>query len=139
MVVSFQARKFSTAETDIEIEYQAEIADIIKAQEEKIKRRQSLVGVVVSDKMAKTINVRVARDKLIKKYQKVITVHRKFMAHDEHEVCDIGDIVRIVPSRPMSKRKRHKLHEVIRKADNMQDIEASAKETSKFEHPIFTL
>ena len=64
---------------DVEAEYQREIQDIIHTADEKKKRRQSLVGIVVSTKCAKSITVEVYRDKLITKYNKVFRVKKKFM------------------------------------------------------------
>uniref|UniRef100_A0A7S2H311 Small ribosomal subunit protein uS17c n=1 Tax=Octactis speculum TaxID=3111310 RepID=A0A7S2H311_9STRA len=66
-------------------------------------------GIVVSDKMQKSIVVAVTRFRVHPKYNKRLRYTRKFMAHDEEEVCEIGDKVRITMSKPISKRKRFKL------------------------------
>jgi small subunit ribosomal protein S17 len=73
-------------------------------------------GVVVSDKMEKTIVVEVTRNKLHPLYKKVIRVRKRFMAHDESNSAHIGDFVLIQESRPLSKRKSWSLAEIIRVA-----------------------
>ncbi|HEY3342263.1 MAG TPA: 30S ribosomal protein S17 [Anaerolineae bacterium] len=81
-----------------------------------IEKRHRLVGVVVSDKMAKTIVVRVDRTIRHPLYQKVLRRGKNFTAHDETNSAHEGDMVRIVESRPLSATKRWKLEEIIRKA-----------------------
>ena len=76
--------------------------------------RGALVGTVVSDKMQKTINVAIDRYKIIPKYRKRIRFTRKFMAHDEHEVCNVGDLVMIVPCQKISRHKHFMVREIIR-------------------------
>jgi small subunit ribosomal protein S17 len=76
--------------------------------------RNALVGTVVSDKMDKTVNVQVDRYKIIPKYQKRMKYSRKFMAHDEKEVCGVGDLVMIVPCQKISRKKHFRVHEIIR-------------------------
>jgi small subunit ribosomal protein S17 len=73
-------------------------------------------GVVVSDKMEKTIVVEVTRNKLHPLYKKVIRVRKRFMAHDEGNSAHIGDFVKIEESRPLSRRKSWSLAEIIRVA-----------------------
>jgi small subunit ribosomal protein S17 len=79
-------------------------------------RRNEKVGIVTSDKMQKTIVVRV--DRLVKHpvYKRYVRRRSKFMAHNEIEGVSIGDQVRIVETRPLSARKRWRVAEVIRKA-----------------------
>ncbi|MFZ2489230.1 MAG: 30S ribosomal protein S17 [Anaerolineae bacterium] len=70
------------------------------------EQRKVLVGRVTSDKMDKSVvveTVRVARHPI---YGKIVRSHRKFMAHDERNECTVGDVVRIVEGRPMSRQKR---------------------------------
>lgn len=76
--------------------------------------RGALVGRVVSTKMTKTINVEVDRYKIHRKYHKRLRYSRKFMAHDETEVADNGDLVMIVPCQRISKHKHFMLREIIR-------------------------
>ena len=78
--------------------------------------RQERRGVVVSDKGEKTIAVSVDVKKLHPKYKKVVRRTRKFHAHDEQNAAGIGDVVRIVESRPLSKTKNWRLAEVLEKA-----------------------
>lgn len=74
---------------------------------EKVQgNRRSLVGTVVSDRMDKTIAVRVDRKTLHPRYRKYITRTKKYLAHDEENLCQVGDKVEIVEGRPLSKRKR---------------------------------
>ncbi len=75
------------------------------------KRR--LLGTVTSNKMDKTIVVEVDSAKMHPLYRKVIRTSKRYMAHDESNSCQIGDRVRIVEHRPMSKRKRWALEEVV--------------------------
>lgn len=73
-------------------------------------------GVVVSDKMAKTIIVKVTRLVRHPKYGKFLRRDSKYYAHDESGQAKIGDVVRIVQTRPMSRLKRWRLAEVVSKA-----------------------
>jgi small subunit ribosomal protein S17 len=75
------------------------------------------VGLVVSNKMDKTIAVAVERRMQHPLYKKVIRRTRKFYAHDEENVCNEGDLVRIRESRPLSKSKRWRLVEVVKQVD----------------------
>ncbi len=79
-------------------------------------RRTEKVGIVTSDKMQKTVVVRV--DRLVKHpvYKRYVRKRSKFMAHNEIEGLSIGDQVRIVETRPLSARKRWRVVEVLRKA-----------------------
>jgi small subunit ribosomal protein S17 len=75
--------------------------------------RKTRVGLVVSDKMNKTIVVRVDRQIKHPIYGKAIWRSKKFQAHDEENRCKIGDQVRIMETRPLSKNKRWRVIEVI--------------------------
>ncbi len=79
-------------------------------------RRQERRGVVVSDKGDKTIVVKVAVTKLHPKYQKVVRRSSKLHAHDEENTAAVGDVVRIVETRPLSKTKNWRLAEIVEKA-----------------------
>ena len=76
--------------------------------------RGALVGTVVSTKMQKTVNVAVDRFKKHRKYKKRLKYTKKFMAHDESEVANDGDLVMIVPCHKISKHKHFMLREIIR-------------------------
>jgi small subunit ribosomal protein S17 len=78
-------------------------------------RRKVLVGEVVSNRMQKTITVRVERRVQHTIYERVIKRSKKFHAHDEHNQCKIGDRVRIIETRPLSKTKRWRLLDIIQR------------------------
>ena len=78
--------------------------------------RKTRTGVVVSDKMDKTIVVAIKPKVRHPLYGKMVNRTRKFKAHDEQNQCGIGDTVRIMETRPLSKDKRWRLVEVIEKA-----------------------
>ncbi len=77
--------------------------------------KRTLVGTVVSDKMDKTVVVRV--DRLVKdrQYKKYVNRFSRYMAHDEDNACAVGDRVRIIEHRPLSKRKRWKVQATLAK------------------------
>ena len=79
-------------------------------------RRQERQGTVVSDAMEKTIVVRVDVVKAHPRYKKVVRRSVKFHAHDEQNQAKVGDVVRIVETRPLSKTKRWRLAEVVEAA-----------------------
>ena len=79
-------------------------------------KRKVFIGNVVSNRMEKTITVRVERRFRHPLYKKFVTRSTKLMAHDEKQECGIGDTVRIEETRPMSKFKRWRLVEIIKKA-----------------------
>lgn len=79
------------------------------------QKRKIKTGVVVSDKMQKTIVVRVERLTRHPLYKKIIRRFKKFKAHDEKNSAKAGDMVKIVESRPLSKDKRWRLLEVLNK------------------------
>ena len=76
---------------------------------------KSRVGVVVSNKMTKTVVVRVERRVADRKYGKIVTKAEKYKAHDEKQECKIGDRVRMVETRPISKDKRWRVAEILEK------------------------
>src|SRR5271156_7124417 len=82
-------------------------------------KRKQRVGEVVSNKMTKTIVVRVERRFPHPQYKKIITSYKKFYAHDEKAEAKIGDTVRIQETRPLSKLKRWQLVEVVER--NVED------------------
>ena len=78
--------------------------------------RKTRLGVVTSNKMEKSITVSVERRLPHPIYGKYVKRTNKFMAHDEKNECQIGDLVRIMETRPMSKSKRWRLLEIVEKA-----------------------
>lgn len=79
----------------------------------KPSRKTTKVGIVVSDKAKKTVTVVVERTVKHPFYKKTIKKKKKFLAHDEYEKCKVGDIVKIVETRPLSKRKRWRVLEIV--------------------------
>ena len=91
--------------------------------------RRRLQGVVVSNKMDKTVVVEVARTKQHQLYKKVMRTAKKYMAHDESNELQIGDIVQIVESRPISKHKRWAVESIVSRPEDIvpgADVEAVA-------------
>jgi small subunit ribosomal protein S17 len=91
-------------------------------QTQRKKIIKEIVGEVVSDKMEKTIVVEVSRRIRHGKYQKVMTKYKKYYAHDEDGGAGLGDTVRIIATRPLSKLKRWRLLEVIKKASQLEKV-----------------
>ena len=77
------------------------------------KRKTAKIGVVVGKKMKKTVTVRVERQLRHPIYKKIVKRQKKFLAHDEYEKCKLGDIVRIIETRPISKRKHWRITEIV--------------------------
>lgn len=78
-------------------------------------RRKEFIGEVVSNKMKKTVVVRVTRIAKHAKYSRVMKMENKFKAHDEKGACQVGDMVKIVETRPISKDKRFMVGEILKK------------------------
>jgi small subunit ribosomal protein S17 len=76
-------------------------------------KRKERVGEVISNKMAKTIIVRVERRFAHPKFKKVVTGYKKLYAHDENAEAKVGDRVRLEETRPLSKTKRWRLVEIV--------------------------
>jgi small subunit ribosomal protein S17 len=83
---------------------------------EKRPLRKTRIGVVVSNKMDKTITVAIERRVAHPIYKKYFKKTTKLMAHDEKKQCSVGDRVKIMETRPLSKRKRWRLVEIVEKA-----------------------
>ena len=76
-------------------------------------RKTAKVGVVVGKKMKKTVTVLVERQLRHPLYKKIIKRRKTFLAHDEYEKCKVGDVVRITETRPISRRKRWRVTEIV--------------------------
>jgi len=87
-----------------------------ETSEQRESRRQALIGTVVSDKMDKTVTVAVERTFMHRLYRRYMKRTSKFAAHDEGNECRIGDRVHIVATRPLSKRKRWRVREILERA-----------------------
>lgn len=91
----------------------SEAPTVVKAGRKRIEK----VGVVASDKMTKTVTVRVDRQVKHPVYRKYVKKRKKFMAHNDLE-AKVGDRVRIVETRPMSARKRWRVAEILQRAES---------------------
>lgn len=80
------------------------------------KQRKVRTGVVVSDKMDKTVVVEVTRTVIHPVYKKYVRRRKRFMAHDEDNRCRIGDEVMIVETRPLSRRKNWRVRKIVKEA-----------------------
>ena len=74
-------------------------------------------GIVVSNKPDKTVVVRVERKFQHPLYGRIVKASKKYMAHDENNSCQVGDVVRIIESRPLSRRKRWVVVDIVKKSD----------------------
>ncbi len=83
------------------------------------ERRRRLTGHVVSDKMDKTVVVSVRQTRQHPLYGKTIRVNKRYKAHDEGNACHMGDQVRIVESRPISKDKHWVVEEIVHRAEQI--------------------
>lgn len=83
-------------------------------------QRKTLVGEVVSNKMMKTVSIRV--DRLMKhpKFNRYVRRSRTFMAHDEKGICQLGDRVQIIESRPLSRHKRWRVMAILERAEGQE-------------------
>jgi small subunit ribosomal protein S17 len=87
-----------------------------QAVEQDRGRRKTRIGTVVSDKMEKTVVVKVERRYAHPLYGKQVTRTKKYHAHDENNEYHIGDVVRITETRPLSKQKRWRVSELVERA-----------------------
>ncbi len=88
-------------------------------------RKTTKIGVVVGSKMKKTVTVMVERQVRHPLYKKIVKKRKKYFAHDEYEKCKLGDMVKIVETRPLSKLKRWRVMEIVglSPAENNKEIE----------------
>ena len=98
------------------------------AETQAAGRRKELIGHVVSNRMNKTIVVQVVRKKSHPLYTRVISKAKKFYAHDEKNEAHIGDVVKLEETRPLSKLKRWKLKEIVRKTALVPEVATEPKE-----------
>lgn len=92
------------------------MADAADKSEDRKKTRKSREGLVVSNKMNKSVVVAISRQVRHAQYGKFVRRTKKYVAHDENNACNVGDLVRIVETRPMSKTKRWRVQEIMVKA-----------------------
>ncbi len=86
------------------------------------KRKTTKIGIVISKSGDKTVNVLVERLVRHPLYKKVIKRRKKFLAHDEHNACKVGDKVKIIESRPLSRRKRWRVVEIYSSGDERREL-----------------
>ncbi len=108
------------------------------SEQKEAGRKNEKIGQVVSARMAKTIVVEVMRRVPHPLYKRVVTRRKKFYAHDEEGTAQVGDTVRIVESRPLSKLKKWRLAEVLRRAarvsvepESLEQAETAGAETQE--------
>jgi small subunit ribosomal protein S17 len=94
-------------------------------------RHKEVVGVVTSNRMSKTIVVKVTRTKSHGFYGRVVSKDKKFYAHDEQNSAHIGDFVRLEETRPLSRLKRWRLKEIIRRAALAPEALANVDQTER--------
>jgi small subunit ribosomal protein S17 len=100
------------------------MADTHTQQIQQAGRQKIVVGEVVSNRMHKTIVVQVVRKKTHPLYGRVISKAKKFYAHDEKNEAHVGDVVRLEETRPLSKLKRWRLKEIVRKTELLPETSA---------------
>jgi small subunit ribosomal protein S17 len=100
------------------------MAETVTQTAEKRGTRKERVGDVISNKMAKTIVVRVERRFPHPQFKKVVTAYSKFYAHDEKAEAKVGDTVRIEETRPLYKLKRWRLVAVVEKSSGVERVTA---------------
>ncbi len=100
------------------------MGEIVNSTVTKRGTRKERVGEVISNKMAKTIVVRIERRFPHPRYKKVVTAYSKFYAHDEKAEAKVGDKVRIEETRPLSRLKRWRLVEVVEKSSGVERVAA---------------
>ena len=88
---------------------------------EKRRHRKIRTGTVVSNRMAKTVSVAIVRRYQHPLYKKVVRTTKKILAHDEQNRCNVGDVVQVIESRPLSRRKRWRVQEILSVAQAATD------------------
>jgi small subunit ribosomal protein S17 len=92
------------------------------------RRRLMKIGIVTSDKMDKSVLVRVDRIVRHRQYKRYVKRSAKFMAHDERNQCKVGDTVEIIESRPLSANKRWRVSRIVRPASGVTEAETARAE-----------
>jgi len=81
--------------------------------EKTVGQKTTKIGVVIGDKMKKTVTVLVERQVRHPLYKKIVRRRKQYLVHDENEKCKVGDLVKIVQTRPVSKLKRWRIQEIV--------------------------
>ena len=100
------------------------MAETVNQPESTRGHRKQRTGEVISNKMAKTIVVRVERRFPHPRFKKVVTAYKKLYAHDEKSEAKVGDRVRIEETRPLSKTKRWRLMEIVERSSGVERVAA---------------
>lgn len=87
--------------------------------QKKRGQRKLRTGVVTSDRMDKTVAVAIVRTYQQPLYKKIVRSTTKVLAHDEQNACGAGDLVQVIETRPLSRRKRWKVRQIISKAESV--------------------
>lgn len=85
----------------------------MNSNEQTISRKTTKIGTVIGAKMAKTVTVQVERQVRHPLYKKIVRSRQTFLAHDEHGKCKVGDVVKIIETRPISRLKRWRVVEIL--------------------------
>lgn len=88
---------------------------------DKLRHRKIRTGTVVSNRMEKTVSVAIVRSYQHPLYKKVVRSTKKILAHDEENSCKVGDVVQMIESRPLSKRKRWRVQSIVSAAQSATD------------------
>lgn len=88
---------------------------------EKRRHRKIRTGTVVSNRMAKTVSVAIVRSYQHPLYKKVVRSTKKILAHDEQNQCNVGDVVQVVESRPLSRHKRWRVQTIVNAGQTAND------------------
>ena len=84
------------------------------------KNQKTRLGRVLSNKMDKTVSVEVETRRRHPRFKRVVTYRKEFKVHDEANACGVGDLVRIIETRPVSKEKRWRVAEILTKAEAIE-------------------
>lgn len=95
----------------------------VKKELNNLQKRRTIMGIVISDKMTKTIVVRVDRRIKHSLYKKYVTKSCRYKVHDEKNEAKIGDQVSLISSRPISREKRWVLQKIVRSATSLSETE----------------
>lgn len=123
MVTESKTKKAPIKKTQVRESAPAQSGNEAEAASERnrLQKRRVIVGTVVSNKMQKTIVVKVDRRVRHSLYKKYVTKSRRFKAHDETNNANIGDLVTLVESRPLSREKRWVLQSIVRRGGQVQE------------------
>ncbi|MYF97822.1 30S ribosomal protein S17 [Candidatus Poribacteria bacterium] len=88
---------------------------------DKIRHRKTRTGMVTSNRMEKTVSVAIVRSYQHPLYKKVVRSTKKILAHDEQNQCNVGDVIQVIETRPLSRRKRWRVQSIVSAAQSATD------------------